>query len=61
MVFFKRKKELSFSDCYDCIADDFCDSLIARIAYETHASIRIMIAVMCAEEESSNDNEEASK
>lgn len=59
--FFKRKKDESFSDCYDRLSDDFCDSLIARIAYETHVSIRIMIAVMCAEEESSSDNQEEGK
>lgn len=56
--FFKRKKDEKYSDCVDRITDDFCDSLISRIAYETHLPIRIMIAVMCAEEESEKDAKE---
>lgn len=56
--FFKRKKEEKYSDCYNRLVDDFCDGLMARIAYETHLEIRLIMAVMCAEEESSSDNEE---
>ena len=45
--FCQREGQETFEQCYDREVAEFCDDLVGRVAYETHVSIRLLIAASC--------------